>query len=93
MPAEWFADGYSLCALGRRMLAKTPYGYRPGRRQQSVCRLIKRAASPRGRQPQRPPRPPPVLAPQPPPATTPPPQPGPTPEPCGWPEGLFGGCD
>jgi hypothetical protein len=88
MPAEWFADGYARCALGRRMLAKSVYGYRPTRRQhRAVCRLIKRAARPRGSKPQRPSRPPPVLAPKPPP----PPAEQP-PQQCDWIEGLFGRC-
>jgi hypothetical protein len=94
MPAEWFADGYSLCALGRRMHARGLYGYRPTRRQhRAVCRLIKRAAAPRGRKPQRPPRPPRVLSPEPPPPGPPQETPAPPPEECGWVEGLFGGCD
>src|SRR3954452_21998701 len=32
LPAEWFADGYSLCALGHRLSTATPYGYRPSPR-------------------------------------------------------------
>jgi hypothetical protein len=88
--AEWFADGYSLCALGHRLDAATPYGYQPARRQhRAVCRLISRAAKPRGA-PAKPPRnPPPVVEP---PAPPPPPaDPAPPPESCG----LFGqvfGC-
>jgi hypothetical protein len=70
-PAEWFADGYAACAMHltlRRPATPTPYGYAPPKRQHArVCRLIKSAAKPRGRPPQRPKNPPPVVEVQPPP--------------------------
>jgi hypothetical protein len=98
-PSEWFADGYALCArrrsIGRR-IRRSAYGYSPTRRQHaSVCRLIRRAAAPRGAKPQRPRKPPRVVEPRkppppPPPSERPPPQPEPE---CSWLEGLIGGCD
>ena len=70
-PAEWFADGYAACALHVRLdhrLTPTPYAYSPTlRRHARVCRLIGSAAKPRGRRPQRPKNPPPVVEVQPPP--------------------------
>jgi hypothetical protein len=72
-PGERFADGYAACGLyGRR---RPPGGrlftYRVSRRQhRAVCRLIVRAAAPRGRRPQRPRRPPPVIETEPPPPSS-----------------------
>jgi hypothetical protein len=88
-PAEWFADGYAQCALGRRPRGGTQYGYRPSRRQHAaVCRLVRRAAAPRGTPPQRPLKPPAVVEPRTPP---PPPQkPAPPPDSCGIVEAIFG---
>jgi hypothetical protein len=64
-PAEWFADGYASCAVRlrlRRAVTPTPYGYSPTRRQHArVCALIRAAAKPRGRRPQPPKDPPPVI--------------------------------
>ena len=64
-PSEWFADAYAACAdsLARwRGANATWYGYRPSRAQHlRTCALIRRAATPRGRPPQRPPDPPPVI--------------------------------
>jgi hypothetical protein len=70
-PAEWFGDGYALCALhkriGRRPSA-TPYGYAPSPRAHArVCHLIRVAAKPHGRRPKRPKNPPPVVEVKPPP--------------------------
>jgi hypothetical protein len=72
-PVEWFADGYAECALrlriGRR-LSPTPYGYAPSAgRYERVCRLIRRAAAPRGRPPSPPKNPPEVIE-----VATPPPE-------------------
>jgi hypothetical protein len=92
--AEWFADGYKRCAFSRRLPAgarATLYGYRPTRRQHArVCRLIRAAAKPRGRPPQRPSNPPPVIE-----VAPPPPQPnrpgeGPA---CSPVDELLTGCD
>jgi hypothetical protein len=70
-PAEWFADGYASCALHvrvRRAIRPTPYGYAPSpRRHARVCALIRAAAKPRGRRPQPPGNPPPVIEAEPPP--------------------------
>lgn len=64
-PAEWFADAYASCAVRlrlRRAVRPTPYGYAPTRRRHArVCALIRAAARPRGRRPQRPSNPPPVI--------------------------------
>jgi hypothetical protein len=64
-PAEWFADAYAACAVRlrlRRAIRPTPYGYRPARRQHArICALIRAAARPRGRRPQPPKNPPPVI--------------------------------
>jgi hypothetical protein len=64
-PAEWFADGYASCAVRLRLrhaIRPTPYGYAPPRlRHARVCALIRAAARPRGRGPQRPSNPPPVI--------------------------------
>jgi hypothetical protein len=70
-PAEWFGDGYALCAshlrLHRRPRA-TPYGYAPSPRAHArVCRLIRSAAKPHGHRPRPPKNPPPVVEVQPPP--------------------------
>jgi hypothetical protein len=69
--AEWFADGYAECAVRprvRRRAGRTAYGYAPTTRQHArVCRLIRRAAKPHGRRPQRPRNPPPVVEVAPPP--------------------------
>jgi hypothetical protein len=74
-PAEWFADGYAACALHQRLRRRgrpTPYGYGPTpRRHARVCRLIKNAAAPRGRPPQPPQNPPPVIEAEPPPQNQP----------------------
>jgi hypothetical protein len=74
-PAEWFADGYAGCAVRQRLrgrAAATPYGYAPTPRQHSrVCRLIRNAAAPRGRPPQPPQNPPPVIEAEPPPQNEP----------------------
>jgi hypothetical protein len=95
-PSEWFADGYALCARHRRIsrrARRTAYGYNPSARQHAaVCRLIRRAAAPRGGKPQRPRRPPPVVEPPQPPPAQQPQEPPPEPE-CNWLEGLLGGCD
>jgi hypothetical protein len=70
-PAEWFADGYASCAVRlrlRRAVRPTPYGYSPSpRRHARVCALIRAAARPRGRRPQPPRNPPPVVEVHPPP--------------------------
>jgi hypothetical protein len=70
-PAEWFADGYASCAVRlrlRRRVRPTPYGYAATRGQHArVCRLIRAAAKPRGRPPQRPKNPPRVVEVEPPP--------------------------
>lgn len=64
-PAEWFADAYASCAVRlqlRRAARPTPYGYAPTRRRHArVCALIRAAARPRGRRPQRPSNPPAVI--------------------------------
>jgi hypothetical protein len=95
--AEWFADGYSLCAMGRsiRTARRTAYGYQPAPRQHAaVCRLIVRAAAPRGRRPQQPVAPPAVIEPPAPPPEPPPsPDPPSPPEDCSWLEGMLAGCD
>jgi hypothetical protein len=89
-PAEWFADGYELCARRKRIGRRpetTFYGYRPSPRQhRAVCELIERAGAPkRGRTkrrapaPQPPPTPPPVFH-EPPSAAQPPPQQPPPPD-------------
>lgn len=83
---ERFADGYSLCALGHRLSRATIYGYRPSRRQQrAVCRLIVRAAAPRGRAPQPPRNAPAVVEPP-----EPPQEPAPPPDSCGMVQSIFG---
>jgi hypothetical protein len=88
--AESFADGYSLCALGHRLRFATPYGYRPTRRQhRAVCKLIARAAAPRGAPP-KPPRNPPPVAEPPAPPPPPPAEPAPPPESCGVFGHVFG---
>jgi hypothetical protein len=96
-PSEFFADGYTACSFHRRLartLSRTAYGYRASpRRHARVCALIRRAAAPRGRRPQAPPNPPPVIDQKAPPA--PPRQPAtnqPAPAPCGLLEKLLGGC-
>ena len=70
-PAEWFADGYASCAMRLRLqppVRPTPYGYAPtSRRHARVCALIRAAARPHGRGPQRPSNPPRVIEVQPPP--------------------------
>jgi hypothetical protein len=70
-PAEWFGDGYALCALHRRIRGSPPrtaYGYAPSPRAHArVCRLIRSAAKPHGGRPKRPKNPPPVVEVQPPP--------------------------
>jgi hypothetical protein len=74
-PAEWFADGYAGCALRRQLNSQgpaTPYGYNPTPGQHArVCRLIRNAAAPRGRPPQPPHNPPPVIEVEPPPENEP----------------------
>jgi hypothetical protein len=64
-PAEWFADADASCAVRlhlRRAARPTPYGYAPTRRRHArVCALLRAAARPRGRGPQRPSNPPPVI--------------------------------
>ena len=70
-PAEWFGDGYALCAMRARLNGRphpTPYGYAPSPRAHArVCRLIRSAAKPHGRRPKRPKNPPPVVEVAPPP--------------------------
>src|SRR4051794_27959882 len=70
-PAEWFGDGYALCAMRTRLHRTphaTPYGYAPSPRAHArVCRLIRSAAKPHGPRPKRPKNPPPVVEVQPPP--------------------------
>ena len=70
-PAEWFADAYSACAARLRLWRQarsSSYGYSPTRRQHMrACRLIRRAAAPRGRPPEPPSNPPPVIEVAPPP--------------------------
>ena len=70
-PAEWFGDGYALCAARVRLHERaraTPYGYAPSPRAHArVCRLIRSAAKPNGRRPRRPKNPPPVVEVAPPP--------------------------
>jgi hypothetical protein len=67
-PSEWFADGYASCAVRGRLRTPTPYGFVPSTRQHArVCHLIRAAAKPRGRPPERPRKPPPVLDVKPPP--------------------------
>jgi hypothetical protein len=79
-PAEWFADGYAACAIRlhlRHRNTPTPYGYAPTRRQHArVCRLIRAAAKPHGRRPQRPKNPPAVVEVAPPPPQQTQPDPG-----------------
>jgi hypothetical protein len=76
-PAEWFGDGYALCAMRTRLRGRphpTPYGYAPSPRAHArVCRLIRSAAKPHGRPPKRPKNLPPVVevAPPPPDQTSP----------------------
>jgi hypothetical protein len=74
-PAEWFADAYAGCALRQRLRRRapaTPYGYSPSPRQHSrACRLTATAAAPRGRPPQPPQNPPPVIEVEPPPENRP----------------------
>jgi hypothetical protein len=71
-PAEWFADGYALCAVRLHLHGRahpTPYAYAPGPRAHArVCRLIREAARPHGRRPQRPKKPPRVVEVAPPPS-------------------------
>jgi hypothetical protein len=74
-PAEWFGDGYALCAIHLRLHERprpTPYGYAPSPRAHArVCRLIRSAAKPHGRGPKRPKNPPTVVeVPPPPPGQT-----------------------
>ena len=86
--AELFAEGYASCArFGPRRAARrrSVYGYAPTARQhRATCRLLERAATPRGRRPQRPPKPPRVIGPPPspgaPPASGTPPQSSPPPD-------------
>ena len=70
-PAEWFGDGYALCAMRLHLHGRpraTPYGYAPSPRAHArVCRLIRSAARPQGRRPKRPKHAPPVVEAQPPP--------------------------
>ena len=70
-PAEWFGDGYALCATRLRLHGRprpTPYGYAPSLLAHArVCRLIRSAARPHGRRPERPRNPPPVVEVAPPP--------------------------
>ena len=70
-PAEWFGDGYALCAMRLRLQGRprpTPYGYGPSPRAHArVCRLIRSAANPHGRRPRPPKNPPPVVEVAPPP--------------------------
>jgi hypothetical protein len=70
-PSEWFADGYAACAIRRRAGRRarpTFYGYAPTTRQHArVCRLIQRAAAPKGRRPRRPKSPPRLIEVKPPP--------------------------
>jgi hypothetical protein len=70
-PAEWFGDGYALCAAHARLRGRarpSPYGYAPSPRAHArVCRLIRSAAKPHGRRPRRPKNPPPVIEVAPPP--------------------------
>jgi hypothetical protein len=70
-PAEWFGDGYALCAMHLRLHGRprsSPYGYAPSPRAHArVCRLIRSAAKPHGHRPKRPKHPPPVVEVQPPP--------------------------
>ncbi len=92
-PSEWFADGYTACAIRtrvRRRAQATFYGYAPTRRQHArVCHLIHDAAAPKGRKPRRPKNPPRVIeVPPPPPEET---QPGDGPG-CNLVEELLTGC-
>ena len=70
-PAEWFGDGYALCAMRSRLHGRahsTAYGYAPSPRAHArVCRLIRSAAKPHGHRPKRPKNPPPVVEVAPPP--------------------------
>jgi len=70
-PAEWFGDGYAMCAVRLRLHRRahpTPYGYAPSPRAHAlVCRLIRSAAKPHGRRPKRPRNVPPVIEVAPPP--------------------------
>ena len=97
-PGEWFADAYALCAVRKKISRRpgiTHYGYRPsGKQHARTCRVIKRAASPRGKAPQKPKKPPPVVDSEPPPKPpekSEPPPPGEPPR-CGPLEELLTGC-
>jgi hypothetical protein len=94
--AELFGEGYASCArFGSRRAPRrrSVYGYAPTTRQhRATCRLIRRAAAPRGRRPQPPPKPPRVIGPPPsppapggPPGSNPPPPSSPPPEEDGGP--------
>lgn len=93
-PSEWFADAYSACAARLKLwraARPTSYGYSPSRRQHvRACRLIHRAAAPRGRPPERAPNPPPVIEVEPPPPSEREPDSG-DPE-CNMVEQLLSGC-
>ncbi len=96
-PSELFADAYAACSLHRRLgrrLSRTAYGYRATpRRHARACALMRRAAAPRGRRPQPPPKVPPVVDQKPPPVKQAPPGPTqPKPKPCSLLETLLGGC-
>ena len=74
--AELFSEGYASCARfgpKRAPRRRSVYGYAPTARQhRATCRLLRRAAAPRGRRPQPPPKPPRVIGPPPsPPADSP----------------------
>jgi hypothetical protein len=93
-PGEWFADAYATCAAHRRVrrgVRATAYGYAPRPRQHArVCRLIRKAAAPRGRPPAPPKAPPRVIeAPPPPPSET---APGGDPSTCTLIDELLTGC-
>lgn len=90
-PAEWFGDGYALCAMHTRLHGRprpTPYGYAPAPRAHArVCRLIRSAAKPHGRRPTRPKNPPAVVE------TQPPPPDQTTPGDCTLVDQLLGACE